>query len=99
MKSFSYNPDTFKTFHFNQYNDLEKYNKDLKILLDRHRVYTLLSFKLKGVELEKVEEEIKKVDFKNVEKKYYFYYKMPRVFVKTYWYMRKFISTIKKSII
>ena len=72
-----YDPDTFMTFHFNQFEEYEKNNHDLKVLLDRLRVYSLLRFILNDEHKERVKDEISKVDFSNVSRKYLFYYKLP----------------------
>lgn len=77
VKSTGYNPDSFMTFQFDQFVDDEKANKDVKVLLDRLRVYSLLRFRLANTHASRVKEEIAKVDFSNVDKKYRFYYKSP----------------------
>ena len=77
VKSSGYDPDSFMTFHFDQFADDEKANKDVKVLLDRVRVYSLLRFRLANTHASRVREEIAKVDFSNVDKKYWFYYKSP----------------------
>ncbi len=77
VKSSGYDPDSFMTFHFDQFADDEKANKDVKVLLDRLRVYSLLRFRLANTHASRVREEIAKVDFSNVDKKYRFYYKSP----------------------
>lgn len=77
VKSSGYDPDSFMTFHFDQFADDEKANKDVKVLLDRLRVYSLLRFRLTNTYAGRVREEIAKVDFSNVDKKYRFYYKWP----------------------
>ena len=65
------------TFHFDQFADHEKTKKDVKVLLDRLRVYSLLRFRLTNTHADRVRKEIAKVDFSNVDKKYRFYYKSP----------------------
>ncbi len=77
VKSSGYDPDSFMTFHFDQFADDEMANKDVKVLLDRLRVYSLLRFRLTNAHAGRVREEIVKVDFANVDKKYRFYYKSP----------------------
>ena len=76
-----YAPDTFMTFHFDQFRDEEKENRDLKVLLDKLRVYSLLRFRLTNSCKKRVRQEIAKVEFSNVDVKYWFYYKMPYPFV------------------
>lgn len=77
VKSSGYDPDSFMTFHFDQFAGHEKTNKDVKVLLDRLRVYSLLRFRLTNTHADRVRKEIAKVDFSNVDKKYRFYYKSP----------------------
>ena len=77
VKSSGYDPDSFMTFHLDQFADDEKANKDVKVLLDRLRVYSLLRFRLRNTHVDRVWEEIAKVDFSNVDKKYRFYYRSP----------------------
>ena len=77
VKSSGYDPDSFMTFHFDQFAGHEKTNKDVKVLLDRLRVYSLLRFRLTNTHADRVRKEIAKVDFSNVDKKYGFYYKSP----------------------
>lgn len=77
VRSSGYDPDSFMTFHFDQFADDEKTNKDVKVLLDRVRVYSLLRFRLANTHTSRVGVEIAKVDFSNVDKKYRFYYKSP----------------------
>lgn len=77
VKSSGYDPDSFMTFHFDQFSDDEKANQDVKVLLDRLRVYSLMRFRLINSCSRRVEEEIAKVDFSNVDMKYRLYYKLP----------------------
>ena len=84
VKTIGYDPESFMTFHFEQFENAEKNNRDLKILLDRLRVYSLMRFRSENIFRERVDAEIKKVDFRNVEKIYRFYYKAPYCFVRVY---------------
>lgn len=77
VKSKGYDPDTFMTFHFGQFEEDEKVNRDLKVLLDRLRVFSLMRFRIENTYVQRVKQEIAKVDFANVDKKYRFYYKSP----------------------
>lgn len=90
-----YDPDSFMTFHFDQFADQEKTNPDLKVLLDRLRVYSLLRFRLVNAHKDRVNQEIAKVDFSNVEKKYQFYYKLPYPVIWCYQKIRLLASWIK----
>jgi glycosyltransferase involved in cell wall biosynthesis len=99
VKRKGYEPDSFMTFHFDQFEEAEKNNLDLKILLDRLRVYSLLRFRLENTYMQRVEQEIAKVDFSNVDRKYKFYYKAPYVIVWLNNKFRTFASWIKQRII
>lgn len=93
-----YEPDSFMTFHFDQFEEAEKTNPDLKILLDRLRVYSLLRFRLENTYKQRVEQEIAKVDFANVDKKYKFYYKAPYAIVWLNDKFHTFASWLKQRI-
>ena len=93
-----YNPDTFMTFHFDQFKEEEKTNKDLKLLLDRIRVYTLMNFRKYNLYPDRVKQEVAKVDFANVEPIYRFYYNAPYWLVKPYLGGISILSSIKQMI-
>lgn len=93
-----YDPDTFCTFHFDRFAEEEKENRDLKTLLDRLRVYSLMNFRQYNLYPERVENEIEKVDFKNVDSIYMFYYKAPYWMVKAYLECIRMLSAIKHKI-
>lgn len=94
-----YAPDTFMTFHFDQFSKEEARNKDLKMLLDNLRVYTLMNFRQNNIYPERVKQEIMKVDFSNVKPVYRFYYHAPYWIVKVYCGLKGFLSKIKQTII
>lgn len=94
-----YEPDAFSTFHFDQFAEEEADNQDLKILLDKMRVYSLMNFRQKNQYRERVMQEIAKVDFNNVDSIYRFYYKAPYWIVKIYLSFIQCLSTIKHTII
>lgn len=94
-----YNPESFMTFHFDQFCNYEKTNTDLKKLLDRLRVYTLMNFRKHNLFPEKVRDEIKKVDFSNVDPIYRFYYHAPFWMVYIYLETLKLLYFIKKKLI
>ena len=94
----AYDPDSFMTFHFDQFDEFEVKNHDLKVLLDRLRVYTLMNFRKNNLYPERVKQVISKVDFSNVEYMYRFYYGAPYRVVKTYLNIINFFSTIKKML-
>lgn len=93
-----YDPDTFMTFHFDHFAEEESTNLELKVLLDRLRVYTLMNFRQHNLFPDRVKKEIAKVDFDNVEPIYQFYYKAPYWMVKSYLVCMKTLSTIKQKI-
>lgn len=90
-----YDPDTFMTFHFDQFGEEEKANPDLKVLLDRLRVYSLLRFRFTNSYKERVDREIGKVDFANVDRKYWCLYKLPFPIIAVYLKIRSFASWLK----
>lgn len=90
-----YDPNTFMTFYFDQFKEEERINRDLKVLLDRLRVYSLLRFRFANSEKEKVNQEIKKVNFSNVDWKYWFYYNLPFPIINVYLKIRSFAAWIK----
>lgn len=94
-----YNPDTFMTFHFDRYAEEESVNPRLKVLLDKLRVYTLLYFRRKNLYPDRVQQEISKVDFSNVQPIYRFYYKAPYPLVRCYWGIMETLSSIKHRIL
>ena len=98
VKRKGYEPDSFMTFHFDQFEEAEKSNQDLKVLLDRLRVYSLLRFRLENTYTQRVEHEIAKVDFVNVDKKYKFYYKAPYAIVWLNDKFHTFASWLKQRI-
>ena len=93
-----YNPDTFMTFHFDQFEEEEKKNPDLKVLLDRLRVYSLLRFRFTNSHKERVNQEINKVDFSNVDRKYWYLYKLPFPIIAVYLKIRSFAAWVKNKI-
>lgn len=93
-----YDPDTFMTFYFDRFAEEEAKNHDLKVLLDRLRVYTLMNFRKDNLFPDKVQHEIGKVDFKNVDSIYRFYYKAPYWVVKPYLESIRLLSAIKHKI-
>lgn len=96
VRNGGYDPDTFMTFHFDQFAEEEKNNRDLKVLLDKLRVYSLLRFRLVNEYQDRVRKEIDKVDFANVDRKYKLYYKLPYPIVWFFHRFRIFASALKK---
>lgn len=98
VKSNGFDPDSFMTFHFKEFEETEKTDADLKVLLDRLRVYSLLRFRLGNAHVHRVEAEIAKVNFSNVDKKYKFYYKSPYPIVWISHKIHSFASWLKQKI-
>lgn len=98
VKPKGYDPESFMTFHFDEFEEEEKTNKNIKVLLDRIRVYSLLRFRLCNEHADLVKAEIQKVDFDNVDKIYRFYYKAPYAFVWLYAKMASIGSFLKRII-
>ena len=94
-----YDPDTFMTFFFDRFEKEEKENHDLKVLLDRIRVYTLLNFRQYNLYPERVNREIAKVDFFNVKAIYKFYYHAPYWMVCLYLRAARLLSIIKQKLL
>ena len=94
-----YDPDSFMTFYFNQFEEYENKDNDLKVLLDRLRVYSLLRFRLNNTHRERVNAEIDKVDFSNVEKRYFYLYKLPYPIIRAYYKARQLAVRIKYKMI
>ena len=94
-----YEPDTFSTFFFDQFAAEERSNRDLKVLLDKLRVYSLMTFRRDNKYPERVMKEISKVDFSNVEPIYKFYYKAPYWMVKTHLAIIHLLASIKQRIV
>lgn len=94
-----YDPNTFMTFYFDQFEEDEKEKHDLKILLDRIRVYTLLNFRRYNLYPERVFREIAKVDFNNVASIYKFYYHAPYWIVNAYCRVLQLLSQIKQKLL
>lgn len=94
-----YEPDTFSTFYFDQFAAEERSNRDLKVLLDKLRVYSLMTFRRDNKYPERVMKEISKVDFSNVEPIYKFYYKAPYWMVKTHLAIIHLLASIKQRIV
>lgn len=98
VKTKGYDPDSFMTFHFDCLAEDEKTNPELKVLLDKMRVYSLLRFRFENVYSERVEAEIAKVDFSNVDKIYRFYYKAPYALVWLYSRILRKLLYIRKCL-
>lgn len=94
-----YDPASFMTFHFDQLREDEQKNNDLKVLLDRIRVYSLMNYRKHNLFPEKIKQEIAKVDFLNVEPIYKFYYQAPYWMVKLYIETMQVLSVVKHKVV
>lgn len=93
-----YDIDSFSTFHFDQLAEDESRNKDLKVILDKLRVLSLMSFRRYHLYSHLIKEEIAKVDFKNVEIFYWFYYYSPYWIIAAYCAIKESLFAIKQKI-
>ena len=92
-----YDPKSFMTFYFDQFEKEEASNPSLKKLLDKIRVSSLLRFRVNNSHQSLVKKEISKVDFSNVDHIYRFYYYSPYPVFHIYWSFRHFLAIIKNS--
>ena len=84
-------------FNFDYLKGFEMSNPDLKILLDKLRVYTLIRYRIQNAYPDYVKKEISKVDFKNIEIYYKLHYKLPYWIVNFYYKLRSIISQVLKK--
>lgn len=91
-----YNPLEFITFNLDFLAEEERIDFDVKTLLDRLRVYSLLRYKIQGEYKDLVKKVISGVDFNNVERKYYFYYHMPQFLLNLWFSFLKIGSRMKR---
>ena len=91
-----YNPSEFITFNLDFLVEEERVDFDVKTLLDRLRVYSLLRYRIQGKYKDMVEKVISGVDFNNVERKYYFYYHMPQFLLNLWFSFLKIGSRMKR---
>ena len=91
-----YNPSEFITFNLDFLAEEERIDSNVKSLLDRLRVYSLLRYRIQGKYKDMVEKVISGVDFNNVERKYYFYYHMPQFLLNLWFSFLKIGSRMKR---
>lgn len=77
----------------------EQINVDLKTLLDKIRVYTLLRYYLSGLYITETNYVLKQVDFKNQPFTVQLLYKSPLILIKGYFKFRQFLSLLKSKLI
>lgn len=90
-----YDPRTHYIFNLNFLAEEERKNNDLKVLLDRLRVYTLFRYRLQIAYLVESKNEIKKIDYKNVSINDRLRYILPVFYYKLNYGFRRFIKRIK----
>ena len=91
-----YNPSEFITFNLDFLAEEERTDSNVKSLLDRLRVYSLLRYKIQGEYKDLVKKVISGVDFNNVERKYYFFYHMPQFLLNLWFSFLKIGSRMKR---
>ncbi len=94
-----YNPGENIIFNLGYIFNKEAEIKNLKTLLDGLRVRLLVNYYLMGVYKEKVSDELNKVDFSKQTFYYIFIYKGPRLIVRYYFFIRRFGSKAKQTIL
>jgi len=98
-----YTKESFITFNLDFLAEEETKNSDLKQLLDKIRVISLLRYRLQGAYTKEVNDIISSVDFSKLDRKTYLTYHLP-VFIVKCWYglmktgskMKSFVSNLKK---
>lgn len=98
-----YTKESFITFNLGFLAEEEAKNTDLKELLDKIRVISLLRYRLQGAYTKEVSAIISGVDFSKLDRKTYLTYHLP-VFIVRCWYgviktgskMKSFVLTLKK---
>ena len=85
------------TFHLDAFKNEEEQIPSLKILLDRIRVYSLINFRKNNMFPDRVQREINKVNFANVDPIYRFYYQYPYWIVKAFCTFKSLLSLIKQK--
>ena len=93
-----YEKNSFVTFNLQYLDKFERTNRDLKVLLDRLRVVSLLRYRIQGVYKAEVNELIQKIDFSNIDKINYFAFHAPVYVVKIWYAIMKIGSRLKKKL-
>lgn len=93
-----YPPQKHFIFNLDYLIEIEKKNKDLKILLDRLRLYTLLRYRLSGLYVFEYQKEFNKIEFEDFSIYDYIKFHLPIFTVKFYYNVLNFISIIKSNL-
>ncbi len=86
-------------FQINKIEEAESSNPDLKVLLDKMRLYSLFRYHIKGVYKDEVKIILDKVDFPAQTLSWKLKYNMPLLLVRTWFRLKKWGSYIKSSLI
>jgi len=92
-----YLPENHFIFNLEYLNSEEEINLDLKILLDKLRIYTLQRYRLQNAFISEFKTEIKKVDFKNQSISYSVGYFLPVSVIRAFFRLRKIASKLLKK--
>lgn len=96
IKDKIYLPETHFIFNIDYLSQTEKTNKELKILLDKLRVYTLFRYRMQGAFPKEYNTEIKKVDFSIQPFYTRLQYLLPICVIFNYYKIKSFIHDIIK---
>lgn len=91
-----YEPETHFIFNLEYLSDYEDHNVDLKILLDKLRVYTLFRYRMQNAYKSEYIKEIAKVNFANLGIKARMKYILPVSFYKCNFMLRRFLKQFLK---
>lgn len=87
-----YPPEKHFIFHIDYLSEYEKENPELKVLLDKLRMYCLFPYRFKNVFIKEYEKEIRKVNFKNFSFNKKFAFILPVFLVRWWINFKSFIS-------
>lgn len=93
-----YEPQTHFIFNLDYLAEYESNNPDMKYLLDKLRLYTLLRYRLQRAFIPQVKHEIDKVDFKQQPFSALLNYKLPILLLNIWYWFKKLGSKLKKKI-
>ena len=91
-----YNPEIHFIFNIDYLLNYEKQNKELKLLLDKLRVYTLFRYRIQNAFPEQFAKEINKVDFTKQTIISILQYKLPLHIVRSYYRLKSHIRNLIK---
>lgn len=91
-----YTPDIHFIFNLNYLDSKENINSDLKLLLDKLRVYTLFRYRMQNTYVKEYEREIKKVDFRQLTTSERMKYTLPVFYYKMKFGLMRFLKSLLK---